>query len=97
MYVYADNAATTALSKTALEAMMPCFQEEYANPPACIHRDSGRRKSWPRPGRFLPGTCMRTPGRSHLLPAAARRIPRLCAVRRRWVPAGEAAHHFHPF
>ena len=32
MYVYADNAATTALSKTALEAMMPCFQEEYANP-----------------------------------------------------------------
>ena len=32
MYVYADNAATTALSQTALEAMMPCFQEEYANP-----------------------------------------------------------------
>ncbi|MDD3346663.1 cysteine desulfurase NifS [Oscillibacter sp.] len=32
MNVYADNAATTAVSKTALEAMLPCFQEVYGNP-----------------------------------------------------------------
>ncbi|WP_295582397.1 cysteine desulfurase family protein [uncultured Oscillibacter sp.] len=32
MYVYADNAATTAVSETALAAMLPCFQEVYANP-----------------------------------------------------------------
>ena len=32
MYVYADNAATTAMSETALEAMLPCLREEYANP-----------------------------------------------------------------
>lgn len=32
MHVYADNAATTAVSKTALEAMLPCFQEFYGNP-----------------------------------------------------------------
>ena len=31
MYVYADNAATTAVSKTALEAMLPYFTEEYGN------------------------------------------------------------------
>ena len=32
MNVYVDNAATTAVSKTALDAMLPCFQELYGNP-----------------------------------------------------------------
>ena len=32
MFVYADNAATTAVSKAAVEAMVPCFQEFYGNP-----------------------------------------------------------------
>ena len=32
MRVYADNAATTALSDTALKAMMPYFQTYYGNP-----------------------------------------------------------------
>ena len=32
MRVYADNAATTAVSDTALAAMQPCFQEIYGNP-----------------------------------------------------------------
>lgn len=32
MKVYADNAATTKISKKALDAMMPCFQEVYGNP-----------------------------------------------------------------
>ncbi len=31
MYVYADNAATTRLSDTALRAMLPYFTEEYGN------------------------------------------------------------------
>lgn len=30
--IYADNAATTALSKTALEAMLPFLHENYGNP-----------------------------------------------------------------
>ncbi len=30
--IYADNAATTKLSRTALEAMLPCFEENYGNP-----------------------------------------------------------------
>ncbi len=30
--IYLDNAATTRLSDTALQAMMPYFQEEYGNP-----------------------------------------------------------------
>ena len=32
MYVYADNAATTPMSQTAKQAMLPCFDEIYANP-----------------------------------------------------------------
>lgn len=32
MRVYADNAATTAVSKTALDAMLPYFRDFYGNP-----------------------------------------------------------------
>ena len=32
MFVYADNAATTAMSKTAEEAMLPALGEHYGNP-----------------------------------------------------------------
>lgn len=32
MKVYADNAATTAVSQTAVDAMLPCFTEYYGNP-----------------------------------------------------------------
>ncbi len=32
MFVYADNAATTSVSKTALDAMMPFLTEQYGNP-----------------------------------------------------------------
>ena len=32
MQVYADNAATTKISETALRAMMPCFETYYGNP-----------------------------------------------------------------
>ena len=32
MFVYADNAATTSVSKTALDAMLPYLTTEYGNP-----------------------------------------------------------------
>lgn len=32
MFVYADNAATTKISKSALDAMMPVFETYYGNP-----------------------------------------------------------------
>ncbi len=32
MFVYADNAATTSISKTALDAMLPYLTENYGNP-----------------------------------------------------------------
>ena len=32
MHVYADNAATTAMSQAAIDAMIPCFRDVYGNP-----------------------------------------------------------------
>ena len=32
MYVYADNAATTAMSQTAIDAMVPYFNKVFGNP-----------------------------------------------------------------
>ena len=32
MFVYADNAATTAASKKVVDAMLPYFTEVYGNP-----------------------------------------------------------------
>jgi len=43
MRVYADNAATTAVSDIALAAMMPCFQEIYGNP-SSLHSPGQRAK-----------------------------------------------------
>lgn len=37
MNVYADNAATTKLSETALKAMLPAFTEHYGNPSSPHH------------------------------------------------------------
>ena len=31
-FVYADNAATTQVSREVIDAMMPCFESEYGNP-----------------------------------------------------------------
>ena len=32
MKIYADNAATTKMSRAAIEAMLPCLEEQYGNP-----------------------------------------------------------------
>ena len=32
MQIYADNAATTRMSRAAIDAMLRCMEEEYGNP-----------------------------------------------------------------
>ncbi|MDD6189338.1 MAG: cysteine desulfurase NifS [Clostridiales bacterium] len=41
MRIYADNAATTKMSKAALNAMLPCFEENYGNP-SSLHSEGQR-------------------------------------------------------
>lgn len=41
--IYADNAATTPVSKEVLEAMMPCFTDVWGNP-SSLHEDGQRAK-----------------------------------------------------
>ena len=43
MYVYADNAATTAMSQTAINAMLPYFQDCFGNP-SSLHSTGQRAK-----------------------------------------------------
>ena len=82
MKIYADNAATTRVSDTALAAMTPCFQEIYGNP-SSLHTPGQRAaEKLAAAGRSLHGTCMRIPGRSPSPPAAARRTTRPSVPRR---------------
>jgi len=48
--VYADNAGTTALSKTALDAMMPYLTESFGNPSAIysVGREAKKALEWAR-------------------------------------------------
>ena len=41
--IYADNAATTPVSKEVIEAMMPCFTDIWGNP-SSLHTDGQRAK-----------------------------------------------------
>ncbi len=43
MFVYADNAATTKMSQVALDAMLPYFTENYANP-SSLHTPGQKAK-----------------------------------------------------
>ena len=43
MRIYADNAATTKMSRAAIEAMTACLEEEYGNP-SSLYRIGQRAK-----------------------------------------------------
>lgn len=54
MSIYVDNAATTALSDTALAAMAPCFQEVYGNPSSLHSPGQRAAEKLAQAGRSLP-------------------------------------------
>lgn len=45
MKIYADNAATTAMSQAAIDAMIPCMREVYGNP-SSLHTTGQIAKEW---------------------------------------------------
>ena len=57
MQVYADNAATTAVSDTAMAAMLPCFQELYGNP-SSLHSPGQRAEEKLSEARAIFARCL---------------------------------------
>lgn len=49
MQIYADNAATTKMSETALKAMLPFYGNITAILPVFTQWDKGRRMHWTVP------------------------------------------------
>ena len=57
MQVYADNAATTKVSRTAVEAMLPCFSEFYGNP-SSLHQLGQQAKGKLQKARGMVASCI---------------------------------------
>ena len=75
--IYADNAATTKMSKAAIDAMLPYMEEYYGNPSSLYafgQQAKEALENCPEPDRGPASMPIR--GRSRLPPEAARRITR---------------------
>ena len=57
MYVYADNAATTAMSQTAIDAMLPYFNKVYGNP-SSLHSVGQEAKEALEEARQIVANCL---------------------------------------
>ncbi len=62
MHVYADNAATTKISQTALQAMVPCFEGLYGNP-SSLHSVGQEAKEALEDARAKIAACLGCEGR----------------------------------
>ena len=76
MYVYADNAATTAMSQKAIDAMLPYFNKVFGNP-SSLHSVGQEAKEALDAARETVAKCLGCePGRLSSPPAAVRRTTR---------------------
>ena len=57
MYVYADNAATTAMSQVAVDAMTPYLMEQYGNP-SSLHSVGQKAKEALEAARATVAQCL---------------------------------------
>ena len=74
--IYADNAATTKMSKTAIDAMLPYMEEYYGNP-SSLYAFAQKAKEALEDARARVAACIGAGrGRSISLPAAAKRTIR---------------------
>jgi hypothetical protein len=58
-HIYADNAATTPLSKTAFEAMLPWMIDEFGNPSQPYSFSESQKKPSQKQGLLLRNASMR--------------------------------------
>ena len=70
--VYADNAATTAVSPAVLDAMLPFYKELYGNPSSLYSLGNAAKKRWRKRARRSPAASAPTRTRSISPRAAAR-------------------------
>lgn len=95
MKIYADNAATTKMSRTALEAMLPYMTEHFGNP-SSLYTIGQEAKEGLEAGKSHRRAVHRRAPREITIspPAAARRQPGnpLGSAARR--EKGKKAHHF---
>ena len=57
MKIYADNAATTKMSRTALEAMLPYMTEHFESPSSLYTIGQEAKRAW-RPRRATVAACI---------------------------------------
>ena len=82
MKIYADNAATTKMSRAAIEAMLPCLEEEYGNPSSLYTLGQRAREILEEARAEIAAVLHAEPGEITFTPAAARPIIRRSAPRR---------------
>ena len=86
MQIYADNAATTKMSRTAIDAMMPYMETYYGNPSSLHSVGQAAAEALQKARESVAADLGRIPGRSPSPPAAARRTIRRSSPPPRWVP-----------
>lgn len=74
--IYADNAATTKMSKAAIDAMLPYMEEYYGNPSSLYAFGQQAKEALENARSRIAAASMPIRGRSRLPPEAARRITR---------------------
>lgn len=96
MKIYADNAATTRVSDTALAAMTPCFQEIYGNP-SSLHTPGQRaaEKLAAAPGDLCTEPACGSPGDHLHLRRQRVRCPGSAHWRGPGRPEGQAPYPLH--
>ena len=93
MKIYADHAATTAVSDTAMAAMLPCFQGIYANP-SSLHSPGQRAAEKLAEAREIFARNLNADPREITFTSGGSEadVQALRTVRRRWGP-GRAKRH----
>ena len=72
--IYLDHAATTAVSKTVREAMLPYFSEDYGNPSSLYLFAQKAKRRWRTAGEVLPVFWALIQGKSTLPPEGRKAI-----------------------